>query len=320
MSHGWPPLTAVLKDRHSAIRRFLEDRLPHIDDLQRQYRDEVGPLIVPESTVNYGTLGGAFDWMVRFMLHPRPDLHLAHNGVALSGSRTLRRAFDELSELVGVVATGESSNVEPVKDFQGPMPASDIDSEVLARACWALALLTEVFRAGLRPESPLLTLDPRGLDAEDLLSLAPNAALRQLGQLRRAAEAVLLPRLSSRLGPWTLGPTFDGSVIMSADADVIAAGLLLEIKTSLGRKRRDGIRQASLDKQTILQLLGYTLLDFSDSYRISQVGLYAGRYAHLATWDLPRLLNELGGRQVDLKAERAAFRDLLLSGPPQNLL
>jgi hypothetical protein len=43
---------------------------------------------------------------------------------------------------------------------------------------------------------------------------------------------------------------------MTADADLIAAGLLLELKTNLGNKGADGSRQASLDGQTVLQLLG----------------------------------------------------------------
>lgn len=40
-----------------------------------------------------------------------------------------------------------------------------------------------------------------------------------------------------------MGPTFAGSRFMNADADVIAAGLLLELKTNLGNKRSDGTRR-----------------------------------------------------------------------------
>ena len=105
---------------------------------------------------------------------------------------------------------------------------------------------------------------------------------------------------------------------MNADADLIAVGLLLEIKTSLGRKHKDGTRFATLDRQTILQLVGYTLLDFSDSFGIIQLGLYSARYAHLVTWKLNEFLDELARGKVDLAVERAVFQEVLLAGPTSN--
>ncbi len=83
----------------------------------------------------------------------------------------------------------------------------------------------------------------------------------------------------------------------------------------MGTKRKDGARQAGLDCQTVLQLLGYTLLDFSAHFKISELGLCSARYAHLATWNLQQLLDELAGRSVDLAAERATFKEILRSRP-----
>jgi hypothetical protein len=322
MGSQWPPLTVALKDKQLPVRRFLDQRFPNLGDTQRQYRQQVGPIVVAESTVNPGTLGGAFDWMVRFLVNPRPDLQLARSGAGLAGvfgSQPLREATAELAELLGAPLSptqgGRSVGDAPTMVYAGPLSATEVDPELLARGCWALAVLTEVFRAGLLPGSPILTLQGRQIRAENLLALAPEVALDQLARLRRAAEDTLLPALSGRRGSWALGPTFDGSAIMNADADLIAAGLLLEIKTSLGTKRKDGSRQAGLDGQTVLQLLGYTLLDFSDHFKISELGLYSARYAHLATWNLQQLLDELAGRSVDLAAERAAFKEILQSGP-----
>ncbi|CCH17799.1 hypothetical protein [Micromonospora lupini] len=70
---------------------------------------------------------------------------------------------------------------------------------------------------------------------------------------------------------------------MNADVDLIAAGLLLELKTGLGSMRRDGRRRSSLEAPTIMQLLGYVLLDFPDEFAIKAVGVYNARYAHLTT-------------------------------------
>jgi hypothetical protein len=76
---------------------------------------------------------------------------------------------------------------------------------------------------------------------------------------------------------WALGPTFAGSELIKADADLIAAGLLLELKTSA---------KLSLGITDLLQVIGYALLDFADAYRISELGIFSARYGYLATWEL----------------------------------
>ncbi len=57
-------------------------------------------------------------------------------------------------------------------------------------------------------------------------------------------EQALLPELATRHGMWALGPSFTGPALIKADADLIAAGLLLKVKTSQGDKRPDGTRGA----------------------------------------------------------------------------
>lgn len=96
-----------------------------------------------------------------------------------------------------------------------------------------------------------------------------------------------------------------------ADADFVAAGLLVELKTGLGDKRADASRRAGLEGTTLYQIIGYALLDFSDQFAIDTLGLYSARYGHLALWPLPELLSELAGRTVDLVAERDALHAVL---------
>ncbi|WP_328415017.1 hypothetical protein OG470_22020 [Micromonospora sp. NBC_00389] len=305
---GWPALTVTLSNRNSPARLFIQERFGRWQDLQARYRESVGSLVVPGSQVNPGTIGTAFDWMVRFMVYPRPDLRLA-----LLGARTppLRHAVHELARTLNYSQSGGSVGTSR---FTGPAAGSEADHQLVARACWALALLTDLYRVGPTPGSPLIALDPRSITTEKLLDLAPPAALDELQALRAFAERSLLPSLSARRGAWALGPTFAGSSLMNADADLIAAGLLLELKTGLGSKRRDGTRRSSLEAPTIMQLLGYVLLDFPDEFAIEAVGVFNARYAHLTTWHLTELLAELAGRPVDLKEERVAFHQLLAMG------
>lgn len=304
---GWPSLTAALSDRNSPARSFIQERFGRWQDLQARYREAIGPLAVPGGQANPATIGSAFDWMVRFMVHPRPDLRLALIGVRIP---PVRQAVHDLALMLGYPDSDGSGGVGTAR-FSGPVAGSEADHQLLARACWALALLTDLYRVGPTPGSPLMALAPRSITAEKLLDLASPEAVEELWALRASAERVLLPALAARRGAWAVGPTFAGSSLMNADADLIAAGLLLELKTSLGSKRRDGTRRSSLEAPTIMQLLGYVLLDFSDEFAIDAVGVYNARYAHLATWHLPELLAELAGRPVDLKEERAAFHELL---------
>ena len=114
------------------------------------------------------------------------------------------------------------------------------------------------------------------------------------------ARDKLVPAVTARGGPLWLGPVFDGSQWVAADADIIAAGLLIDVKTGAGTKRKDGSRYNGLDKQTLYQLLGYLLFDFSDTYGIKEVGLYAARYGQLTTWPVVDLLQELAAEPVTL--------------------
>jgi hypothetical protein len=98
---------------------------------------------------------------------------------------------------------------------------------------------------------------------------------------------------------------------MKADADLIAAGLLLELKTTLGGTRADGTRRAALEKIDLYQLIGYALLDFDDTHHICEVGVFNARYGYLTTWPLQSLLTELAGRNIDLAATRRDFQRLL---------
>jgi len=311
------PLTRALDDRRSPVRLFLEERFPSTGDIQRRYREDAPALVIPGNEANPGTVGTACDWLLRYLLHPQPDVRLALMGagfIAQNGPG-LSLALFELCDILGIPTSGTMPPPQASpRTFTGPVPGSTIEPELLARGCWALALLTEFYRAGpvAAAGGPLGRLDA---DAKpDLLALASPAALDQIAQLRRVLEQALLPALATRQGTWALGPTFTGSVLLNADADLIAAGLLLEVKTSQGARRTDGTRRATLSKLDLLQLIGYALLDFNDDYQITELGIFAARFAYLATWPATDLLSELAGHNVDLPATREAFRQLLQDG------
>jgi hypothetical protein len=94
--------------------------------------------------------------------------------------------------------------------------------------------LTEAYRGGpgVAALGSLGHFRGRAASAAELLSVAPESALPELTQFRHVYKDSLLPALASRPGRWTIGPTFSGSEFIHADADLIAAGLLVEVKTT----------------------------------------------------------------------------------------
>jgi hypothetical protein len=314
----WPALTEALKVAGSPLRTYLAGRFPNTKNVFARYKEEVGPLLVPASVVSAvqsGTVGGAFDYLVRFLVDPAPDVSLPAVGAWRCGGRMLI-ALSELAATLGTSAPSDEGldGPKPTTEFDGSRRPSVTDPELLARGCWALSLLTELARGVPVEASVLADLNPATVTSENLIGLASPAALDQLAALRQQAERVLLPALAPKTGRWSLGPTFEGSRLMNADADLIAAGTLIEIKTTLGRTKKDGTRYATLDGQTLFQLLGYVLLDFHDSFGIHELMLFSARYGHVVTWDLQELLDTLAGRPVDLATSRLEFGEFLRGG------
>jgi len=296
------PLTGELDLKNSPVRQFFEARFsPGLRQVQIRYRAGAGPMLVPgvpPAEANAGTIGTAADWLMRFLVHPTPSLDLAAAGAGLC---KMLRTLKALAEKLGYSGIG-------TERFTGPVSGSVIEPEVLHRSCWALALLSEVYRGG-----PMIAqIGPIGrlpnLSAEALLAAAPQAGLDQLAALRKVMESALLPSLDLRSGLWASGPTLAGSALMAGDCDLIAGGLLLELKVSA--------KPVSLPAVELWQLLGYALMDFIDDFGVTEVGRFAGRYGYLTQWGLDELLHDLAGHPVSLTDLRAEFRELLEACQP----
>ena len=128
------------------MRRFLDERFTvGLREVQRRYR-LAGPslvvLPVDRREANPGTVGTAADWLLRFLLHPRPSLSLAARGADLCG---MDDAFNDVAVSLGYRLDSGDAPLG-VAGFMGPVTGSPVEHEELARACWALALLTEMFR------------------------------------------------------------------------------------------------------------------------------------------------------------------------------
>jgi hypothetical protein len=304
------PLTEELKDLDSPVRQFLDRRFTGgLPEVQRRYRAGAQVLVVPgvaRETADPGTIGTAAEWLLRFVLHPRPTLRLASEGAMLYGPQAGLTGV--LVDIAASLGQGYDAFEETDSDFFiGPIVGARTDPEYLARVCWFLALLTEAYRGvpAVAVAGALGKFRFRQPSVDEVLHMAPKAAIGQLSDFRHVFEATLAPQLATRRGYWSLGSEFTDSVLLKADADLIAAGLLIDLKT-ISAKPSLGIQEA-------FQVIGSALLDFEDLYQLTEVGIFSARYSYLSTWRIDQLLSELAGCPVSLPATRQEFRRLLLT-------
>jgi hypothetical protein len=311
-------LAAELARARSPVRRFFGSRFTTgLRDVQRRYRKAAPALVIPVADrqwVNPGTLETAADWLLRFLLCPAPSLQVATAGAYRCGPRS--GVVQALTEIAGVLGLGRRTLTGGESGgFGGPVAGNDAEPEFLASVCWILALLTEVLRAGsitdlLRggqrtaPAGPLGQFWDRQASAGELLNLVPMAVQDQLGAFRHVFEETLLPQLATRHGHWYLQPEANDSWPHST-ADLIAAGLLIDLETSA--------RKPTLGRDELFHLIGCALFDRDDAYQLTDLGIFSARYAYLATWDLQSLLDELAGRAVSLADTRKELRQLLVT-------
>lgn len=290
-------LTSQIDYREGPVRRFFDERLPHVRAIQRRFRESGVPTILPEGDrPPWSEIGMAFDYRLRYGFGLTPPSRLvAARGALLLGAGSVNSggsgAYAHLA--AGLRAFLKESN--PVGRLLPPRQESR-----LARFCYVLGLYETCFRnAAARATSPLLRLDQDASTA-DQLALAPHEAVADLCQL---ADAFIQSQRELLRRPAVLNPTFNLSLAVGgADADLIIDGCLIELKTT---------KRPKLPREWIYQLVGYALLDDIDCYDIDRVGFYLSRVPTLLTWELPDLIAEMAERPVELDLLRADFRSIL---------
>lgn len=198
----------------------------------------------------------------------------------------------------------------------GQMHASHADAASPSDATWrelcqlavVLARCEQWFRAELAVldfMTPLLTWAGGELsDLADALAAPPTLAdLDALGRVAWEDWGHLSTEASLHVEP---GFAQSGA-LGGADADIIAAGLLLDFKAS----SQEGV----VGRRELWQLLGYLLADTYDEYAIRRVGFAALRWRNSTYWEAGDFLWELGGGCRSLADRRREFAELLAELP-----
>lgn len=179
---------------------------------------------------------------------------------------------------------------------------SGLDWEALARVAVVLARFEQTFRARGAVASSVVGELAGSDDPFELGALIAGPAT--LEDLCRVAEQALamcadLPA-AERM---TLGPDFACSRLLGgADADVLADGVLLDLKTTGDT--------SPLSRCDLWQMLGYVLADTDDELEIEEVGFIWPRWRFRSRWRVEDLIAIVGGHETGVEALRRSFREM----------
>jgi hypothetical protein len=292
MNGGSPVMSLVdaLRSPHTPVRRFLDRELsagakPLRASYRAQHRADHVLLLPPGVGTEAGTVGTAIE-LTAGISGTGPRLHTVGGELAARLTETVRRLDLDNRDL--------------------PLDRAQDEEEDLARLLIAAAWYQVLARTAIGfTFTPLAEAAPAAFTLPRLLALRHQDLVADVtAQLHHAAHGPLEAlRARTRPGNCTGGPTFAGARI-SADADLVVDGLLLDFKSA----RRP---LAEMTQRTAWQLTGYLLLDATDRYRIDTVGLYLTRSAVLATWPVDDYLALLGACRRDLTELRQVFAELL---------
>jgi hypothetical protein len=283
-------LTDEIHDSKSPVSQFLRRQFPWTREVRGDWREQVAgaPTIRPGGPAPWGIIGAAIDYRVRFYfpgMDPKFTVAWLPSPNPQGDPDRSHPVFEQLQHFI-----------------DSARPAGRLlnagDESILNRWCFVLAHLDMARRLGRYPAT-FVVPDPAdwpetwSRDSAPLLGLADNAWIDDLSALSR----LFFQRCSNILAlPTVLGPGFGGG----ADGDLIVDGCLIEIKAMIDPEPYN---------QYIYQLLGYTLLDSSDRYRIQQVGIYLARQGILLKWPLKVFMDSLaGGTHRPLPELRAEFK------------
>lgn len=294
-------LTSHLKDPESPVRQFILASAPELslagtrgaDGRQSALRFGFDALTELETKIpipasvkpvqrlgHAVTAGTALDYRIRMDL---PGFNfaetvgkkgldiLAANSSVVHRGKHIHRLLDEAYRLTSF----EASKADP-------------DPASVAFASIVLAWCESIYRAGPRTAltSDLGLQIKRAKDSVDLIASIDHVLLFDVDTMHRAIVPLIdeWNQAAASGLPYVANPHFIGSIgVGGADGDLAISDLLVDVKT------RQDITNPWL-RESLLQLVGYALLDLDDSYGIRRLGILLPRQPYFSIWSLDDLL------------------------------
>ncbi len=328
-----------IRTKGTPVRRFFEENFPNVNavrkDLAARARDAVTTRPLESANYPWTATGSAIDYRIR-LAFPHASSYLPRwedasplSGFSLAIDSKLPRPFPAeiaascgepygpfqswagafFQELHSVLGAAHANDEDPAKQ---PDPALE---EKLVQLCYVLGLYDSLHHGEPAVRSPLyerLNFLPSLVSITDALSLLcpPHVTADLVTMTTRFYEEHRGLLDAARV---ELSPTFAGSSeIGGADADLIVGNCLIDVKALV-----DPVKYSH---PWPWQLLGYSLLDFEDTWEIKNVAIYLARQARLIEWSLEELCLMLGGSgQEPLSKVRIAFQHAVTTMARENM-
>lgn len=313
-------LTTHLNDKQSPFRKLLEDCAPALataagqSKAGKEFARQLGfydltkaPLVVPlpdevhDKRRHSPTVGTAFDIRTRMMLDQfEPSYSASALGLRAFSFWYARRMKDgeRITEMLAD-SFREAENLT----IQGTEEDKDRASIIFT---WCEAL----HRAGLR--ALFSSLGERlhaSKTVDDLFASISPAMLADVSNLRAANQGQVEQwRTMIRKGvEYTENPHFTGaSLVDGADGDWFIDDTLFDFKV------KDTVT-APWVRKTLMQLLGYLILDLDNEYQAKCIGIWLPRQATVKTWTIEEILGS------DASTILAKVRRDVLSSPMKRM-
>ena len=186
----------------------------------------------------------------------------------------------------------------------------------VARVSVPLAWCEAIYRAGPSAlQGSLGRRIKRAKDSVELMMSIEDHLVLDIAQMHHPLTPLLDEWKDAIAGGSFFAPNphlVAGQAIGGADADLAIDDVLVEVKT------REEITNPWL-RDTLLQLLGYALLDIDDSLGIRRVAILLPRQPDIAIWELDDILGrEAEAALPDLRVEFAELLSAMLSEEPDD--
>ncbi|MDO9063007.1 MAG: hypothetical protein Q7U41_00360 [Microbacterium sp.] len=292
-----PTLTGLLNNGKSHLSRYMAETFPNHMPMRQRIRAAAGDIRHPPGEGRDGSgLGSAFDLMSAVVVDPEP-YSVSNSSMMWTTNHAALARFASTQANASVATRAQDA------DFY--------------RSVWVLGMLVSSIRSMQSyVNSPLTEVLRREHDLDDVLyalgdDFIPAAGIAELRKLDEIATTELYPHLTAPayFQPWL------GTGYVQAQGDVIAGGVLLDMKADRGTANSAGRFSYLPPTKTIYQLICYGLLstehveDYGD---VASLGIYAARYGSLTTWPLREVLDELAGRPVDAGGALQMMRALII--------
>jgi len=259
-----------------SLTSFLQQK-----DVQSKFKEEIilpkielkGDLLAPPKTTNYGLIGTAYDYLLRFLIKKK-------NKSAIENAWIAEKAIKKIQDLIKNSKDSTESYKKLIEILEKTVNFSKAiyrdytkygSDNLLIETCIALAQIDPIFRA--------FYLDPNlgSLDKRDIEDLKKIKEITDLKLFKSEKSCYLNPNFGEA-----------SQIIGGAEADLIIDDCIIEIKT---------IKELKLKREHINQLVGYYLLSLigkvngeKEKKDIKDLGVYFSRYNILCKFSINDVL------------------------------